>query len=169
MTLDPACAPRASTRRSMGRGERSEVLMEETIGQRRQTLALAFIAGAAKLVDLYGYWPSFHDAQVEAITLEREGPTVTIAFTTNDLVVKSGTEQGSQLAKVTLRWHEVEDLALRATEWSEENWVWDMNLTAHEKGVLTELLPNYGIGGSIVARRMEVLEVQPIEALPGPS
>jgi hypothetical protein len=138
--------------------------MEETIGQARQKLALAMIEGAAKLVDFYGYWPSFHDARVETISIEREGPTVTIGFTTNDLVVKDGKEQGDLLAKVTLRWYEVEELALRATEWSEENWVWDMNLTAHEKGIHTELLPNDGIGGSILSRRMEVLEVQRIEA-----
>ena len=38
--------------------------MEETVGQARQKLALALIEGAARLVDLYGYWPSFHDAEV---------------------------------------------------------------------------------------------------------
>jgi hypothetical protein len=140
--------------------------MEETIGQARQKLALALIAGAAHLVELYGYWPSFHDARVEMIRIEREGPTVTITFTLNDMVVKDGTRQGDQLAAVTLRWYEVTDLALRAADWSEENWVWDMNLTAHEEGIRTELAPNDGIGGTILARRVEVLEVQPIEAYP---
>jgi Immunity protein 50 len=140
--------------------------MEETVGQARQRLALAFIEGANKLIDLYGYWPSFHDAEVETITIEREGLTVTIIFTTDDLVEKDGERQGNQLAKVTVRWYEVADLALRAADWSEENWVWDLSLTADEKGIRTELLPNDGIGGSILARRMEVLEVQPVEALP---
>jgi Immunity protein 50 len=141
--------------------------MEETIGQARQRMALASIEGAAELVHFYGYWPSFHDARVETITIEREGPTVTITFITNDLVVKDGQKQGDRLAKVTLRWYEVEEVDLRATEWGEENWVWDLNLAAHENGLRTELLPNEGIGGSILARRMELLEVQPIEAFPG--
>jgi hypothetical protein len=140
--------------------------MEETISQARQELTLAKIESAAKLVDLYGYWPSFHDAEVETITIERAGPTVKITFTTNDLVVKEGKEQGDQLATVTVRWYEVEDLTLRAIDWSGENWVWDMNLTVHEDGIRTELLPNDGIGGSILARRMEVIEVGPVEAFP---
>jgi len=140
--------------------------MEETVGQARQKLALDLIEGAVRLVDVYGYWPSFHDAEVEAITIDREGPTVTITFTTNDLVEKDGREQGDQLAKVTLRWYEVEELILRATDWSEQNWLWDMNLTAHEKGIRTELLPNDGIGGSILARRVEVLAVELIEGSP---
>jgi hypothetical protein len=141
--------------------------MEETVGQARQKLALAVIEGAGKLIDLYGYWPSFHDAEVETISIEREGPTVTITFTTNDLVVKDGQRQGGRLAKVTLRWYEVEELSLRATDWSEQNWLWDLSLSAGENGIHTDLLPNDGIGGSILARRIEVLDVQPIEALPG--
>ena len=140
--------------------------MEETIGQARQKLALAVIKGASKLVDFYGYWPSFHDAQIATIHIEREGPTVTICFTTNDLVVKDGREEGDQLARVTVRWYEVEELTLRATDWSEQNWLWDMNLAAHEEGIRAELVPNDGIGGSILARQMEVLAVQAIEVSP---
>jgi hypothetical protein len=143
--------------------------MEETIGEARQKLALALVEGAAGLVELYGYWPSFHDARVEAVQIEREGPTVTIVFTTNDLVDKEDKRQRDQLARVTVRWYEVEELTLKATDWSEENWVWDMQLTAHENGIRAEILPNDGIGASIVARRMEVQEVRPIEAFPGPA
>ncbi len=138
--------------------------MEETIGQARQRLALTFIEGAAKLIDLYGYWPSFHDAQVERIAIDRKGPTVTITFTTNDLVVKDGVRQGDQVATVILRWHEVEKLTLQATDWSEENWVWDLDLAVQQDRVRTKLLPNDGLGGSIVAPRIEVLEVQPLDA-----
>jgi Immunity protein 50 len=41
------------------------------------------IGGASQLIDLYGYFPTFHDAVVESIFIEKEGPTVTIRFTAN--------------------------------------------------------------------------------------
>ena len=43
------------------------------------------IVGARKLTDVYGYWISFHDATVENVLIERQGPTVTICFETCDM------------------------------------------------------------------------------------
>jgi Immunity protein 50 len=64
-----------------------------------QDQTTAFVEGSSKLVELYGYWISFHDAAVETVQIEREGPTVTIAFTANDAVLKEGQEDRELLSR----------------------------------------------------------------------
>lgn len=74
------------------------------------------VLGASKLTGLYGSWPGFHDATVESILIERVGPTVTIRFETCDMACDGDTvREPDRRARVVLRWHEVEDLELRAS------------------------------------------------------
>jgi hypothetical protein len=70
------------------------------------------IINAPRLIDLYGYWISFHDASVEKITIDRIGPTVTMEFITCDMVCRHGVDEDNEQARVVLRWLEVENLQL---------------------------------------------------------
>jgi Immunity protein 50 len=146
--------------RVRGRARGREGVAEETIGQARQRLALALIEGAAQLVEFYGYWPSFHDATVEAVLIDSKGPTVTIHFHVNDLVQREGIKEADQRARVTIRWHDVSDL--RVSGDPSENWLWEMIFRENEDDVRTELAPNGGFGGTIIARRMEVVDIHAI-------
>jgi hypothetical protein len=137
-------------------------MMEEQIGQSLEERALALIEGAAQLVDVYGYWPSFHDAQVETVVIERRGPTVTIHFITNDQVDKDGVQERDKLAQVTIRWHEVKDLSLNGIDWEENNWIDGLTVRRDGDDVRTVIDPMDGFHGFIVAGRIEVLDVQPI-------
>jgi hypothetical protein len=126
--------------------------------------ALGQVEGAEKLVSLYGYWPSFHDANVETITIDTEENTVTISFTTNDAVEKTGEPVRDELALVTLQWQEVSDLSIQATDWGGQSWVWDMLLTLTETGIRTEIQPHDELSVVIVASRVKVVEVRPIDS-----
>src|SRR5437879_13062877 len=97
--------------------------MGEQISQSLEERALTLIEGASQLMDVYGYWPSFHDAKVETVVIERQGPTVTIHFVTNDLVDKDGVQERDKLAQVTIRWHGVKDLSFKGLDWEENNWI----------------------------------------------
>ena len=79
--------------------------------------ALSQVEGAEKLVNLYGYWPSFHDAVRTGITIDGEEAAVTVCFTTNDRVEKEGEPERDELAAVTMRWEEVSDLNIHAARW----------------------------------------------------
>jgi hypothetical protein len=122
------------------------------------------VEGTEKLVSLYGYWPSFHDANVETITIDTEENTVTISFTTNDAVEKTGEPVRDELALVTLQWQEVSDLSIQATDWGGQSWVWDMLLTLTETGIRTEIQPHDELSVVIVASRVKVVEVRPIDS-----
>jgi Immunity protein 50 len=124
-----------------------------------QAEAVALVEGAQKLIDVYGYWLSFHDAVVESIIIEREGPTVTICFTTNDMVEKAGGEDPDHYAKVTLRWYEVKELTLTGID--ESNWIDGLIFTRSEDEIRCEIERMDGFHGTILARRIEVLDVQP--------
>jgi hypothetical protein len=125
---------------------------------------LGRVEGAEKLVDLYGYWPSFHDAFVRTITIDSEETAVTICFMTNDRVEKAGELETDLRALVTLRWEEVSELTISATDWGGESWVWDMLLSTTETGIRTEIKPNHELGAVIVAERVKVVEVRPLDA-----
>ena len=38
------------------------------------------IVEASTLTDLYGYWPTFHDALVESIRVEQNGPVKSLGW-----------------------------------------------------------------------------------------
>ena len=121
----------------------------------------AVIAGASKLIELYGYFPSFHDATVESIFIEREGPTVTIRFITNDAAYRADKLQNpDQLAMVAIQWHEVSDLRLLGID--RHNWIDGLAFSIEGGSIRSELELMDGLQGVIVARRVEVVEVQPV-------
>lgn len=128
---------------------------------------MSLIHGASKLKDVYGYWISFHDAAVESVIVERVGPTVTIRFRTNDAVSTDGGEtfnyEKDQLAHVVMRWHEVRDLTLTGVDWEENNWIGRMEFELQRDRVLTTVEQMDGPHGTILAERVEVLSVEPIE------
>jgi immunity protein 50 of polymorphic toxin system len=79
------------------------------------------VVGAEKLVGLFGCWPSFHDAQVISILLERSGedgncrPTLVAtvrAFEISDEVAADGTLRLAHECIVVLKFQEVVELAL---------------------------------------------------------
>ncbi|MFI5457151.1 MAG: Imm50 family immunity protein [Isosphaerales bacterium] len=119
------------------------------------------IAGASKLIDLYSYVPSFHDATVESIFIERDGPTVTIRFTTNDAAYRADELQNpDQLAIVVMQWGGVSDLRLSGID--RRNWIGGPAFSMEGRSIRSELELMDGTQGFIVAQRVEVVEVQPI-------
>ena len=43
------------------------------------------IVGASNLTELHGYWPTFQDASLESILIERVGLTLTTRFSSCDV------------------------------------------------------------------------------------
>lgn len=121
------------------------------------------VLGASKLTDLYGYWPSFHDATVESILIERVGPTVTIWFETCDMACDDDkVREADRRARVVLRWHEVEDLELRGIDPEEHNWIDGLMFGLRDGGIRSELLLMDGLHGWLNTRWVEVVDVEPL-------
>lgn len=123
----------------------------------------ARVIGASKLIDLYGYWISFHDAVVECVTVERVGPTVTIHFTTCDMVC-DGEEMRNpdQQAKVIVRWYGVKDMSLQGIDPKQHNWIDGLAFSAQGADIRSVIERMDALHGFIIAERAEVLEVVPL-------
>jgi hypothetical protein len=131
------------------------------------TETLDLIEGVSRVVDLYGSWVSFHDAAVESVLIEREGPAVTIRFRTCDSVSKAGAPERDLRAYVTLRWQDVRDLCLAGIDWEENNWIDGLLIERHRDLLHTTLVKMDGIHGFLVAGRLEVVGVEPLLSSPG--
>ncbi len=119
------------------------------------------IRGASRLTDLYGYFISFHDATVESVLIERQGPTVTIRFTSCDAAHDGRNLKDSDLqAAVVMQWHEVGDLSLEGID--RRNWIDGLHFSREGEFIRTEIELMDGTRGHITARRIEIVEVQPI-------
>ena len=119
------------------------------------------IIGAEKLTDLYGGWISFHDASIESVLIERRRPTVTIEFETCDMAYR-GDEllDSDRNARVIVRWHRVQELSLTGVDREEHNRIDGLTLTPVGQGVRGELELMDGMHGMIVARQVEIVDVE---------
>jgi hypothetical protein len=119
------------------------------------------IIGASKLIEVYSYFTPFHDASVDSILIERQGPTVTIRFTTCDAAYDGDElKHPDQQAAVVMKWHEVQDLGLSGID--RRNWLGGLDFSMQGEHVRTELELMDGTQGFILARRVEVVSVQPL-------
>jgi hypothetical protein len=124
------------------------------------------IEGADRLLAIYGSWISFHDAAVESVVLERVGPTVTIHFRTNDVPLPDdGNPLGSRdsrIARVVMRWHEVQDVVINGLDWDENNWIDGLTFVPRGESICTVIEPMDGTRGYILSRRVEVVSAEPL-------
>jgi hypothetical protein len=119
------------------------------------------VIGARKLTDVYGYWITFHDASVESVLIERCGPTVTIVFETCDEAYRDGElMEGNRKARVVVRWDDVRVLTLQGIDPNGRNWIDGLTLAPSGEGVRSELELMDGLHGVIVARQVEVVDVE---------
>ena len=104
------------------------------------------VPGAAELVTRFGSWPSFQDAEVRSVHLNREGPS-RIRVATKQLVV-------------TFVLGGVSELALNG--FNGRNALSALTLTKNSNTYTVELWPGHGISGTITARSVRV-EFVPVE------
>lgn len=119
------------------------------------------VLGMSKLTDVYGDWITFHDATVESVLIERQGPAVTIVFRTCDMAFRHGElVDKDRKARVVVRWRQVRELSLEGIDPDERNWIDGLTLTPSGEWVRSELELMDGLHGVIVARSVEVVEVE---------
>ena len=119
------------------------------------------IPGADAVVAWFGQWPSFHDAEIVELHLNRAGHSWVKLHAW--LTTQTG-EPGEQKistdrhAVVTFTLREVADLEL--TDFSAQNVIFGLELEHRSEGHRLILKPCFGLSGFIQARAIEV-EVVP--------
>jgi hypothetical protein len=98
------------------------------------------VPGAAELVARFGNWPSFQDAEVRSVHLNREGP--------------SRIRVGIKQAVITFVLGGVLELALDG--FNGRNALSALTLTKSSTGYTLEMWPGHGISGTITVRSVRV-------------
>ena len=129
---------------------------------------------AERLIEAFGYWHSFHDAEIHRAVLDRgapgERPSVTLlvnVYDSSGAVDERGYYDVRVNVMVTLRFTDVADLEL--SDLGVQNVINELRLEAQDGGrIAVELGPCYGLNGVFTCGTVEVLEVTPY-ARPEPS
>jgi len=135
------------------------------------------VEGHERLTEIFGGWPSFHDAEVTGIRLERrgrdewEGP---IAFVSVHVCEGYREDERSTIVKwrkhtvVTFRFSRVVDVSM--TDFNQQNAIWDLtfetgrpestDLTWVGPAYRVTFQPSFGVGFSFVCASAEVDSVE---------
>lgn len=120
---------------------------------------------ADRILSAFGYWPSFHDAEVHRLELDRgirpSLPSLTLtihAFDTDGTVDEKGYYRIRTSVLVTLRFDAVEDLELR--DFGVQNVLSVLVLELQRDGrIAVELGQCYGVAGVFTCSQLEVCSV----------
>ena len=114
------------------------------------------IPGSAELHDWFGYWPSFHDAEIISLHLNRKGPSSLCVHTWE--MTKEVDERGYYvLAKhviVEFTFEGVSDLDVSG--FNHQNVIFGLDVEKMESGFQVNLSGCYGIEGSITAGKISL-------------
>lgn len=133
----------------------------------------SLIVGADLLVGVFGYWPSFRDAEVVRLTLDREGPAgggPTLEVWLHVFERAGGAEaDGSPAPRkhtlAHLAFHGVVSLGMGG--WDERNALFGFRIAdarRHRPEVIdfeVEFVGSFGVNAGFGCRRVEVRSVEP--------
>jgi hypothetical protein len=133
------------------------------------------IRGAEQLTTLFGRWPSFHDAEIVRVELDRaavsdhaSGPTLTLdiyAFEAGPEVAPNGQYVLRNEALVSFRFLEVYQVALDG--FNRQNAIWNLYITDISERQLervryeVHVAPSFGVEATFQCFDAEVLSVHP--------
>jgi hypothetical protein len=125
--------------------------------------AMAQVIGAEKLREWFGCWPSFHDAEILRVELDRKtgGRIVVHAWNTARETDESGYFIQRDHALVEFRFEGIFNLEL--VHFSEQNVVGGIAVESVEGGFWWEASPIYGLAGSVDAKAI-YLTLRPANA-----
>jgi|ERR1035441_10497797 hypothetical protein len=117
---------------------------------------IAAIRGATELHDWFGYWPSFHDAEVLSLHLNRVGTSSLQVHTWE--ITKEVDDRGyfvtSKHAVVEFTFEAVSGLSLNG--FNHQNVIFGLEIEKTDSGVRLTLDQCYGLAGSIEANEMSI-------------
>ncbi len=129
------------------------------------------IDNAEKLTQIFGRWPSFHDAEVVRVVLDRtgaEGPTLETSIHVFDMSSEVDARGFYVLQNHTLVTLKFSGVVLdQFAGFNQQNVLWDLTVSAidpdkHEgRRLAVEMPTSYGLTAQFECVRGEVLDAQP--------
>ena len=122
---------------------------------------LKSVPGAAELLAWFGYWPSFHNAQVINLVLNRSGISTLRLHTwhTTEQVDERNCYIKEKHVIVSFQMEEI--LYLTLSNFSQQNVIFGLKISPEDGGYRLDLDPRYGLAGLISARLLSI-ELEPL-------
>ena len=117
---------------------------------------LVNVAGAIELCDWFGYWPTFHDAEIIRLSLNRSEPSTVEVYTwkITGQVDKKGYYLLTKHVLVEFLLHDVIELDLSG--FSKQNVIAGLDVQKTDRGYLLGLSPCYGLAGTIETTSLSI-------------
>ncbi len=118
------------------------------------------LVGADALVAWFGRWPTFHDAEILSVELQRAG-TSRVRIHTWNMTTDVNATSGYKIEKhcvVVFLLERISDLEL--ADFSGQNVIFGLQIQKQEAGYRLELSPCFGLAGYVVAKSIQ-LEFEP--------
>lgn len=117
------------------------------------------IKGSQELFDLYGYYPTLHDASVTDFDVKFENREIVLTFEYSDLVgdepeIKPGDK--GLATKIVISWLNVSEAKLQKYN----NDIYHISFQKLADGIKTDFSQSFGIGGYIISDNIEVVSVE---------
>src|SRR4051794_18068013 len=111
------------------------------------------IDGADAIVAWFGHWPSFHDAEILSVHIERGGTSAIriYAFNTTDRLNDHGQYIREWEATVVFEFSGIRSLHLEGEDADRQNVIAGLSLDKVDQGYRLQLGPCFGLAGEIVA------------------
>ena len=126
---------------------------------------LTLVPGAAELFSWFGYWPSFHDAEIVSLILNRNDYSTLqlYAYHMTDAIDDRGFFVLEKHVLVNFRMEEISSLSL--LDFNSQNVIFGLGLSRVEAGFQIDIDPCYGMSGTIAAKRLSI-EIEPLPGAP---
>jgi Immunity protein 50 len=137
----------------------------------KEDVLLNDVPGFAAVKEWFGYWPSFHDAEIVSLNLERNSSSrlKVHAFHTVNETNALGHYRTTKHAVVCFMLDEIQDLNL--VQFSAQNVISELVLSKNNEGYSIQLGCCYGLCGSLTAKsiRIELESGMPDSSIYGPT
>jgi hypothetical protein len=138
----------------------------------------SLIEGSRKLIDIFGYWPSFHDAEITQLDfwrgeVDREQrhyvfPVLSVLLHVWELTNQKH-EHGYFILRhhtlTKMRFHDVDEFKMEG--FNHQNEILELYMERRERSkgpspiFFIEFKPGYGMGASFICARLEVVDAVP--------
>ncbi len=121
---------------------------------------LADVPGATELYDWFGYWPTFHDAELVDIVLATQGSSLIRLYTCDFTGKVHPRGHSEQIKHVTVKFVLDEIVELDLKDFSIQNVMDSVMLVRTGDAYRVKFEPVWGIGGSVTAGRV-LIDLEP--------
>ena len=117
---------------------------------------LAAIPGTSAVVDWFGRWPAFHDAEISQLQLGSDAVLTfnLYAWNMTSEIDEKGYYRNEKHANVEFRLEEVS--AINLLDFTEIGVLFDLNLELVDKQLTVTMSSSYGVNGTITCARCSV-------------